>query len=286
MLEERGGACWLAVMGDLADLDVASLLQMLGGRRATGRLRITAAGDEVGLYLRQGRLVLATSVRLPLRLGRVLQRRGVLTTRQLHTALRLQAEEGRVRSLGDILVARGWVTPGQLSDAIEEQGVAALTRVLATEEGTFVYEPGVALPFGVAPARLDAGRLLLEATRRVDELVPLRKRLPHPHAPLAPSARIDVTAVTLNPAEQQLIAVLRAGAGSLAELIDLLPVDEPDLMRMVLDLIQRGLLVGGHGAPGAGGGIAAPPPTEADLIQLFPMPGTDELDDALRLIPS
>ena len=39
----------MAILGDLSDLDVGTLLQALGLRRATGMLRVAAGGDEVGL---------------------------------------------------------------------------------------------------------------------------------------------------------------------------------------------------------------------------------------------
>ena len=79
----------MSVAGELGHFDVAGILQVLAANHATGRLRFSANGDEVTLYLKDGLLTLATSARLPLRLGRVLQQRGLLTTRQLHEALRL-----------------------------------------------------------------------------------------------------------------------------------------------------------------------------------------------------
>ena len=88
----------VAVMGELGHFDVAGILQLLGLRRATGRLQIVADGDDVSLYLADGRLILVTSSRLPLRLGRVL-----LQLRQLHEALREQESGGHARSLGCLL---------------------------------------------------------------------------------------------------------------------------------------------------------------------------------------
>jgi hypothetical protein len=74
----------------------------------------------------------------------------------------------------------------------------------------------------------------------------------------------------MTPDEEKVIAALRAGASSLGELADLLPLDEPVLLRTVVDMRRRGLIVAGQGAPGADVGTAsAPPPSEDDLSRLL-----------------
>ena len=260
----------MAVMGELGDFDVAGLLQLLHMRRATGKLQIVADGDDVTLYLQGGRLSLVTSSRLPLRLGRVLLQQGLIRSRQLHEALRQQEAEGGVRSLGAILTARGWVSAADVARCVQEQCVVVLARVIVGGEGTFVYTQGAAPPAGVATFPINAGQVLMEATRRVDELSALRGQLPARYAPLAVTDRLDVTVVTLTPEEQQVVVALRAGASSIGELTDLLPLDEPLLLRTLVGMRRRGLVVSGEGAPGHGIGTAgAPPPSESDLERLL-----------------
>lgn len=98
----------------------------------------------------------------------------------------------------------------------------------------------------------------------------MRAILPPPRAPLAPSSQLDVTVVPLNAPERAVVAALEAGAGCLAEFRDLLPVEEPALLRTVLRMCSRGLLVAGWSAPGVDFGIpGAPPPSENDLARLL-----------------
>lgn len=52
-------------------------------------------------------------------LGRLLVERGVITEEQLATALRVQRDEGGM--LGEILTARGWVTPLSIAAAVAKQ---------------------------------------------------------------------------------------------------------------------------------------------------------------------
>ena len=98
----------------------------------------------------------------------------------------------------------------------------------------------------------------------------MRALLPPPHAPLAPSSQLDVTVVPLNDPEREVVAALEAGASCLTEFRNLLPVEEPALLRTVLGMRSRGLLVAGRGAPGVDFGIpGAPPPSENDLARLL-----------------
>lgn len=260
----------MEVMGALGDFDVAGILQLLGLRRATGRLVIAADGDDVTLYLTGGRLTLVTSARLPLRLGRVLQQRGLLRPDQLHEALRQQANNPKRPSLGSILLERRWATSAQIRACVEEQCVVVLSRVIAAEQGRFVYTPNIPTPPAVNPTPLDAGRILLEAVRRVDELQQLRIHLPDRNAPLAVSSQLAACNTRLTDLERRIIAALRAGAGSYDELAMLLPVDERTLLRTVITMRSRGLLVAGYAsdndrlAP-----VETPLPSEGDLSRLL-----------------
>jgi hypothetical protein len=57
-------------------------------------------------------------------LGRLLVQRGVITDEQLETALRVQRDEGGM--LGEILTAKGWVTPLSIAAAVARQREAKM----------------------------------------------------------------------------------------------------------------------------------------------------------------
>lgn len=236
-------------MGELSDVSLPSLVGLFGLDARTGKLTVKADGQEVHLYLDAGRLVLVTSSDLTLRLGRMLIRRGLLTSQQLLDALHEQAnapeQDGRSLPLGRILVARGWVTDGELARCVEEQCIEVLARVLAARDGVFLYVGGVTAPANLAIVSLDADHVLAEATRRTDELRALRGLLPTPTAPLLVTPWIAEEMGTLSEPEEQVAKVLRGGAGSLAELAEQLPLDEITLGRTVLALRDRGLLIAG-----------------------------------------
>src|SRR5688572_1605899 len=174
----------MSVTGELGDFDLGGILQILAGNRATGRLHVSAEGDDVALFLDQGRLISVASARLPLRLGRILRQQGLLTDLQVREALQVQKDEGRQRSLGEIVVDRGWVTQEQVARCVENQCVVALARVMAAGTGTFSYKTGIRQSGKGHTTPFEPTAVLLEALARVDHLVQLRAALPSPDAPL------------------------------------------------------------------------------------------------------
>ena len=235
----------VAFMGELSDIGVADLLYLLAIRRQTGKLTISANGDEVYLYLDDGQVILVTSSNQAVRLGRMLIRLGILDADRLRDALQEQEIAGRDRPLGSILIARGWISDDDLGRCVEEQCIEALARVITADRGVFVYARGITASRRTEIVPLNTDRILLEATRRTDELSTLRGLLPPPTAPLVVGASIDAEADSLTDTEVLVAATLQSGAGSLAELVDQLGMDEITLWRTVISMRERGLLVVG-----------------------------------------
>lgn len=233
----------MAFMGELSDVGVADLLYLLGVRQLTGKLTINANADEVNLFLAGGNLVLVTSTNLALRLGRTLLRLGMLSSAQLRDALQEQDTVGFGRPLGSILLARGWISSEQLGACVEEQCIDVLARVIATEHGTFIYSSGVRAPHRTEVVPLNSDRVLVEATKRTDELRTLRGLLPTATAPLSLAPEIDDLAETLTDAEVLVAATLLSGATSLHELAHKVAMDELALWRTIISLRERGLVI-------------------------------------------
>jgi hypothetical protein len=232
----------VAFMGELSDISVADLLYLLSLRRQSGKLSISANGDEVNLFLSKGQLALVTSSNLTLRLGRMLVRLGMLDNLQLREALQEQESAGRSRPLGEILIDRGWISEDELAYCVEEQCVEILARVIAADHGIFVYNRGGAAPLRSELNPLNADHIVLEATRRTDELQRLRGLLPGPTAKLALTSLIDELADTLSDSEIMIASALHSGADTLGDVTDTLAMDELALWRTILSMRERGLI--------------------------------------------
>lgn len=77
----------MAFMGETVDIGGAELLSVLARRRHAGRLTITADGDEVQIFLNDGKVILMSSSNHSLRLGRMLVRLGVIDQERLDAGI-------------------------------------------------------------------------------------------------------------------------------------------------------------------------------------------------------
>jgi len=233
----------VAFMGELSDIGVSDLLYLLGLRRQTGKLSVSTRGEEVTLFLEKGQLSSVSSTNMGLRLGRMLIRLGYLDTEQLRVALREQETGEPARGLGTIVIERGWVTEEKLAQCIEEQCVEILARVIGADRGMLVFQRSASRPKQTESVPLNSDRIVLEAIRRTDERAARRGLLPDPGAPLLLSPTMDEVANHLSAPEAFVVASLRAGAASLAEIADSSVMEESVLQHAVIALRERGHLL-------------------------------------------
>jgi hypothetical protein len=231
----------VAFMGETLDIGVADLLSVLARRRQTGRLAINADGDEVFLYLKYGNLVGVTSSNHSLRLGRILMKMGLLDSVRLEAAMRVQETTTPPQPLGEILVKSSWVTADDLLRAAEEQCTEALARVVIADSGTFMFSHDAPLPVKNGLVSLNTMGIVLEASRRVDEMTTLRRELPAMDVVL----KITRSGITgeLTDTENQVVKALKAKKQSLAELGKKVQIDEISLWRALVSLRERGIVV-------------------------------------------
>jgi hypothetical protein len=235
----------MAFMGELSDIGVADLLYLLALRQQTGKLSVNANGDEVGLFIEGGRMILVTSSNMSLRLGKMLVRLDILTNERLRDALRLQEQSGQGRPLGTLLIDAGFITEQQLHRCVEEQCVEVLARVIAADAGIFVFHRDQRVSPKTEIVPLNSDRILLQATRRTDELAELKTRLPDPDAPLMIGESIERDAHQLVDSEIAVASALFGAASSLRELGVHVNLDDVALWRTVDHMIGRGWIVTG-----------------------------------------
>ena len=233
----------MAFMGEIGDIGVADLLYLLALRQQTGRLAVVANGDEVSLFLDQGRMILVTSSNASLRLGRMLIRLDFMTNERLREALKHQEQQGAGRSLGTILIEGGFITEAQLHQCIEEQCIEVLARVIAAEAGVFVFHRGEQTSPRTEIVPLNPDKIMLEATRRTDELSALRAQLPDMLTPLRVSEMVDSMADQLTDIEIQIASILFENPTSVRNLMLVVTIDDATLWRTIVSMRVRGLVV-------------------------------------------
>ena len=93
----------MSLVGNLEDLGLGEILQIVSLSRKSGVLSLFSRGREGKIVFRQGQVIRATIDGQQSHLGQMLLKNGVITDASLRKALTLQEQEGGKERLGDLL---------------------------------------------------------------------------------------------------------------------------------------------------------------------------------------
>ncbi len=168
----------MAIEGSLQDVNLADICQLLGMGRKTGCLSITDRSNFGYIYFQKGRVIYASVLNRPDRLGELLVRNHVITRKDLSQAMERQALE-RGKRLGEILVEQGSIDQEKLQRFIQMQIEEAVYHLFAWTQGSFHFDPDQKPDEdGVFLVNINVDSLLMEGARRVDEWSLFEKKIP------------------------------------------------------------------------------------------------------------
>jgi len=130
----------MSLVGNLEDLGLGEILQIVSLSRKSGLLAIKSSDQEAKIFFRQGQVVKAVSTACPVDLGQSLLAKGVVDQTTLEFAKSLQQDGGYTRRLAEILIQECNVDAA----TVEELGHGLVENIayslFAWEEGTFDFE--------------------------------------------------------------------------------------------------------------------------------------------------
>jgi CheY-like chemotaxis protein len=130
----------MSLIGNLEELGLGEILQLICLSRKTGVLSLHSRGREGTIVFRQGMVVKAHSSILWMCLGDVLIQKGIIDQDTLGKALELQQERGGHELLGLILAKRFGVAAETIEVVVREQIEQIVLSLFAWIEGTFDFE--------------------------------------------------------------------------------------------------------------------------------------------------
>jgi tetratricopeptide (TPR) repeat protein len=168
----------MAIEGSLADVGLADICQLLAMGRKTGCLSLTDRSNFGYIYFERGRVIYASILNRPDRLGELLVRNEVISSAALSRAMESQAHRKGAR-LGEILVRDGALSEEELHRYIRLQIEEAVYHLFAWSRGSFHFDPDQRPDEeGLFLVDIPAESLLLEGARRVDEWSLIEKKIP------------------------------------------------------------------------------------------------------------
>jgi FixJ family two-component response regulator len=130
----------MSLVGNLEDLGLGEILQIVSLSRKSGVLSLFSRGREGKIVFRQGQVIRATIDGQQSHLGRLLLKNGVITDATLRKALMLQEQEGACERLGVLLAQRFSVPVDLIEEVVRQQIENTVYALFAWSEGSFDFE--------------------------------------------------------------------------------------------------------------------------------------------------
>lgn len=241
----------MSLKGQLQTFFLSSVLQFLCHEEKTGVLHVTNGTDEVKVILKDGVIIYAMGSDKRFRLGALLRKSGVISEDQLIKCL----EEGkRTRvSLGKMLVEKGYISYKVLREFTHRQVQEILYSAFLWQDGEFEYKEAARnLDLdGVIVTELNTMSLILEASRRIDEMSVFKKQITSDELVFGISEKPqEKEEIVLNSNEWRILSLLDRQR-RVADLIGASGYDEFAVYKILHSLLSFGLIEQ-HGGPEAG----------------------------------
>jgi len=242
----------MALEGSLQEVGLADILQLLSLGQKTGCLSVTDRSNFGYIYFEDGKVIYASVLNRPDRLGELLVRNDVISRDELSVAMKEQAERPGVR-LGELLVEKGALNQDELHRWIQTQIEEAVYHLFTWEKGNFHFEPDQTPDQeGALLVSINADALLMEGARRVDELGLIEKKIPSLDLVFAleRDPRGDEE-VELTEDQEKLLGLID-GQRTVGEIVDQSGLVEFDVLKALFGLIQAGFVTQAGKKPSEG----------------------------------
>lgn len=163
--------------GTLAELPLPELLQHLRQTKATGVLSVVAGGARKSVYMKDGRVVFATSNLPNDRLGEILLREGKISVEEYEASIKALSKGKRQ---GRVLVEMGALSPKDFWEGVQFQVREIVNSLFPWDEGQFHFETSTLPEKERITVDLDVRDLVLSGVRGVDAGGALAQRFPEP----------------------------------------------------------------------------------------------------------
>jgi len=228
----------MSIQGNLETFYLSSLLQMLNYEKKTGRLKIKSKNNEVQIILFEGDIVFATETQKRNRIGMLLMNNGLIDQQVLDTCLDLSREKNQ--GIGKTLVQEGYITLNKLNTFLLKQAENTIYNVFLWESGEFEYNDAELNLRGVLGKKFNIMNIMLEASRRIDELAVLKKQIPDDQAMPKLTVNLeDNPEIKLNSEEWRVLSIINSNS-TVRHILDQTGYDDFSGYKILNSLISSG----------------------------------------------
>jgi CheY-like chemotaxis protein len=226
--------------GDLKDLPVTGLLQLLMNESMSGALSVRSGRDEISVYLEDGEIVFASDAGRMQRVVRFITMWEAVADGTLAMCVDRAREEGRY--LEEVLEDGGYLLPDTQEQLAMEVARETLYDLFLLDHGPFAFDdrrPEV--PIGLE-TRIHVMEILMEGARRRDETEALSIGLPEGRSVLKISGSMkENRQIQIDPDQWRLLSFID-GRRSLRQIVYESGLCRYDAYTIVQSLVEQGLI--------------------------------------------
>jgi len=227
------------LQGDFDGLFLANILQLLCDDKKNGFLQVTSGDKESKVFFKDGAIIYATSSKKEYRLGAILRRNGLITEEQLGRCLDIARE--RKEAMGKVLVDTECITLDNLKKYSTQQVEDILYDMLLWKHGRFEYKDAQFSLERMVISQLSPMKLILEASRRIDEMSVLTDLISSENLVFKMSGKTQEEEIKLNANEWRILSLVD-GIRTVRELVDQSGYDEFAVYKILYSVISYGLV--------------------------------------------
>jgi hypothetical protein len=232
--------------GDIADFNLADIIQLIGRTGKTGKLIVSGRKNYLTLYFKEGRAVFASPAHQRDYLGNLLVRRGIVSRADVEEALEVQRklrERGANIRIGSVLAARGAVSRKTLERFVRIQIEETVVAALSETHGHFEFVPQMELDDQDLLVAVDAEWVILESSRQIDEWTQVGKNAPSPDAVFVINPDPETTATTNFEIDDWRLVSLVNGVRTITEIVERAGMSRVTALQTLSRLVELNVLV-------------------------------------------
>ena len=150
----------MSLVGNLEDLGLGEILQIVSLSRKSGVLQLISRGREGWVIFEDGQVIRATASTFPEHLGDLVLRAGLTDRATLKQALQRQQACGGERRIGEILASDFGLDRETIDSAMRQQIEKVVYSFFSWDEGSFSFDLGE--PSELASANLNPLQFMLD----------------------------------------------------------------------------------------------------------------------------
>jgi hypothetical protein len=167
----------MALKGNLQDFSTTQLLNLVNLARKTGKLSVDNQNEKAVLYFKEGRLIHSNKNMDEGHLTTMLLRTGKLSPEQAE-AVNSQANSSSDRIIGKYLMESKLVSRDDIVQGVKDYMLEIVYDLFTWSDGNFFFEQDVLTPNDRITVPLNLDNVILEGSRRIQELDKLQDELP------------------------------------------------------------------------------------------------------------